>query len=334
MLRLNRRAAMLAAGASCLSASLGGCAQGSRALLAADSQPENYPTVAALRFFASELARLTGGRLKVDVYPSEQLGSQNDTLELAQLGGIDLVRINSAPLNVLVPETLVPSLPFLFRSIAHMRSAMDGEPGRAILAALETHGLIGLAFYESGARSIYTVDRPVREPQDMAGLKIRVQTSDLFVSMIEAMGGNATPMAYGEVYQGMVQGVIDGAENNFPSYESSRHFEVAPVYSLTRHVMAPEIFAMSKRSWDKLSPDNREAVLQAARASVPVMREIWDERVIESRQIITAAGVQIIEDVDRAAFSERMQAVWSTYADTPALGRLVDDIRNMGETDA
>lgn len=330
MLRLNRRTALLAGGAFALSASLGGCAPARRALLAADSQPENYPTVAALRFFADELASLTGGRLDVEVYPSEQLGSQNDTLELAQLGGIDFVRINSAPLNVLVPETLVPSLPFLFRSIDHMREAMDGEPGRAILAALEGHGLIGLAFYESGARSIYTVDRPVREPQDMAGLKIRVQTSDLFVSMVEAMGGNATPMAYGEVYQGMVQGVIDGAENNFPSYESSRHFEVAPIYSLTRHVMAPEIFAMSKRSWDKLSPQDREAVLQAARASVPVMREIWDQRVIESREIITAAGVQIVEDVDRAAFSERMQPVWDTYAETPRLAKLVEDIRNMG----
>ncbi|MFB0613329.1 TRAP transporter substrate-binding protein DctP [Aurantiacibacter poecillastricola] len=128
MLRLNRRTALLAGGAFGLSAALGGCEQAGRALLAADSQPENYPTVAALRFFAAELARLTEGRLDVEVYPSEQLGSQNDTLELAQLGGSDFVRINSAHLNALVPETLVPSLPFLFRSIAHMREAMDGEP--------------------------------------------------------------------------------------------------------------------------------------------------------------------------------------------------------------
>ena len=327
--RLSRRGAMLSAGAFGLAASVAGCGVGSRALLAADSQPENYPTVEALRFFARELARLTGGRLNVEVYPSEQLGSQNDTLELAQLGGIDLVRINSAPLNVLIPETLVPSLPFLFRSIPHMRAAMDGDPGRRILAALERHGLIGLAFYESGARSIYTVDRPIREPADMAGLKIRVQTSDLFVAMIEAMGGNATPMAYGEVYQGMVQGVIDGAENNFPSYESSRHYEVAPVFSLTRHVMAPEILAMSKRSWDRLSQAGREAVRTAAQASVPFMREIWDRQVIEARRIVTEAGVTIVEDVDRAAFSDLMVPVWSDFADTPDLRRLVEDIRGM-----
>lgn len=334
MLRLNRRGAILAAGAFSVTAALGGCSAPSRALLAADSQPENYPTVAALRFFASELSRLTSGQLAVYVYPSEQLGSQSDTLELAQLGGIDFIRINSAPLNVLVPETLVPSLPFLFRSIAHMRAAMDGAPGRAILSGLAQHGLIGLAFYDSGARSIYTVDRPVREPADMAGLKIRVQTSDLFVSMIETMGGNATPMAYGEVYQGMVQGVIDGAENNFPSYESSRQFEVAPVYSLTRHVMAPEILAMSKRSWDKLSDQEQAAVQAAAQASVPVMRKLWDRQVIQSRDIVTAAGVGIVEDVDREAFSTRMQPLWAKYADTPALRRLIEDIRNSGGGDA
>lgn len=333
MLRLNRRAALLAAGAFGVTAALGGCGGLPRALMAADSQPENYPTVAALRFFAAELSRLTDGRLAVDVYPSEQLGGQSDTLELAQLGGIDFIRINSAPLNVLVPETLVPSLPFLFRSIAHMRTAMDGAPGRAILSGLSNHGLIGLAFYDSGARSIYTVNRAVREPADMAGLKIRVQTSDLFVSMIEAMGGNATPMAYGEVYQGMVQGVIDGAENNFPSYESSRHFEVAPVYSLTRHVMAPEILAMSKRSWDKLSAADREAVTQAAAASVPVMRQIWDRQVVQSREIVTAAGVEIVEDVDQPAFSRLMQPIWAQYADTPELRRLVEDIRNTGGRD-
>ncbi|MCA0979417.1 TRAP transporter substrate-binding protein [Qipengyuania flava] len=329
MLRLSRRSALLTAGAFGAAAVVGGCGTFPRPLMAADSQPENYPTVQALRFFATELARLTDGRVRVDVYPSEQLGGQSDTLELAQLGGVDFIRINSAPLNVLVPETLVPSLPFLFRSIGHMRAAMDGAAGRRILGGLSHHGLIGLAFYDSGARSIYTVDRPVREPADMAGLKIRVQTSDLFVSMIEAMGGNATPMAYGEVYQGMVQGVIDGAENNFPSYESSRHFEVAPVYSLTRHVMAPEILAMSKRSWDKLSTSDRDAVRAAADASVPFMREIWDRQVIEARDLVGKAGVQIVDDVDRAAFSRLMQPIWRQYAATPDLQQLVEDIRNM-----
>jgi len=325
---LDRRGVMAGAGGMLL-ASLSGCKLPRRALLAADSQPEDYPTVQALRHFSADLAERTGGRLQVQVYPSETLGSQSDTLELAQMGGIDFLRINSAPFNVLVPETIVPSLPFLFRSIAHMRAAMDGVPGQNVLDGLRDHGLVGLAFYDSGARSIYTTDRAVREPADMQGLKIRVQTSDVFVAMIDAMGGAATPMGYGEVYQGLVQGVIDGAENNFPSYESSRHFEVAPVYSLTRHVMAPEIFAMSRVSWDRLAEQDREHVLAAARASVPVMREIWDARVRSSRELVLQSGVEIVEDIDLGAFSARMNPLWDQFAGSPSLRWLVEDIRNM-----
>ena len=216
---LKRGGALTAAGS--ILPSLAGCGILGHPLLAADSQPDGYPTVEALRFFARDLASRTDGRLNVQVYPSETLGSQNDSMELAQFGGVDFIRLNMAPLNVLVPETSVPALPFLFRSIQHMRTVMDGRIGREILDALAGYGLIGLAFYDSGARSIYTFDRPIHTPSDMRGLKIRVQTSDLFVAMIEAMGGNATPMAYGEVYQGLVQGVIDGAENNFP--DAPRH---------------------------------------------------------------------------------------------------------------
>lgn len=330
-MRTDRRTLLKTGCAIALAASTGGCALFDRPLLAADSQPDGYPTVEALRFFAAELARLTQDRLQVRVYPSEQLGSQNDTMELAQFGGIDFVRINAAPFNSLVPETKVPSLPFLFRDIDHMRRAMDGEPGRRILDGLSAHGLVGLAFYDSGARSIYTKERPVRTPADMRGLKIRVQTSDLFVSMIEAMGGNPTPMAYGEVYQGLAQGVIDGAENNFPSYESSRHFEAAPVYSLTRHVMAPEIFAMSRRSWGALSGQDQQHVLAAAQASVPVMRQLWDEQVLQSRDLVEQAGARIVEDVDQAAFAQRMAPVWEEHAGTPDLRRLMEDIQNMAE---
>lgn len=327
--KLDRRKLLIAAGGIALSSMLGSCDRSGRAFLAADSQPDGFPTVEALRFFGKDLERRTGGRIAVDVYPSEQLGSQNDSMELAQFGGVDFIRLNTAPLNVLVPETRVPALPFLFRSIAHMRAAMDGAPGRIVLNSLADHGLIGLAFYDSGARSIYTTNRPVQTPADMRGLKIRVQTSDLFVAMIEAMGGNATPMAYGEVYQALVQGVIDGAENNFPSYESSRHFEVAPIYSLTGHVMAPEVLAMSKRSWDKLTSDDQEHVRAAAAASVPVMRSIWDKRVAASRQIILDSGVEIISEIDKLAFVEQLEPVWARFAGKPHLSRLVDDIRNV-----
>ena len=308
---------------------LSACDSRQSRLLAADSQPDGYPTVEALKYFASDLDKRSDGRLKTTVYPSEQLGSQNDTMELAQFGGVDFIRLNIAPLNVLVPETVVPALPFLFRSIAHMRSAMDGAPGEAILASLADHGLIGLAFYDSGARSFYSTKRLINEPADLKGLKIRVQTSDLFVSMVEALGGDATPMAYGEVYQGLVQGVIDGAENNFPSFESSRHFEVAKYYSLTRHVMAPEVLAMSKRSWDKLDIADQEHVREAAKASVPVMRGLWDERVELSKNKLIDAGVETADEIEIDRFVERVQPVWKEYLTNGTLTRLVEDIQSV-----
>ena len=328
---LNRRQLLVAGASAAMLAPLAACegAPG-RQMLATDTQPDGYPTVEALRFFSQELENRTGGELKTQIYPSSQLGSQNDTLELAQFGGIDFLRVNVAPLNVLVPETAIPALPFVFRSIGHMRRSMDGDPGEKILGALSDHGLIGLAFYDSGARSFYTRDRAINEPADLKGLKIRVQTSDLFVSMVEALGGNATPMAYGEVYQGLVQKVIDGAENNFPSYESSRHFEVAQTYSLTRHVMAPEILAMSRYRWEKLSAEEQDHVRSAAKASVPVMRKLWDGQVEASKAVLQEAGVRLVETIDTTAFQTKVEPVWQDYMTDPASSKLVEDIQNMG----
>ena len=320
-------------GASLVGAGLAmvGCSRRDEApLLATDTQPSGYPTVEALRHFSQDLEERTGGRLRTTVYPSGQLGSQNDTLELAQFGGVDLIRINISPLNVIAPQSVIPALPFLFRSTDHMRRAMDGAPGEAILRSLETHGLIGLAYYDSGARSLYTSRRLIQHPDDLKGLKIRVQTSDLFVSMVEALGGDATPMAYSEVYQGLMQGVIDGAENNWPSYHSSRHFEVAPYLSETRHVMAPEVLAMSRYRWQKLDEADRDHVRQAARASVGVMRELWDAREISARQAVLAAGVATSEELDHEAFVARVQPVWQHYLKRPELRRLTEDIQAMG----
>ncbi|NJM35521.1 MAG: TRAP transporter substrate-binding protein DctP, partial [Rhodomicrobium sp.] len=171
----------------------------------------------------------------------------------------------------------------------HTRAALDGAPGRRILAALEPHGLIGLCFYDAGARSFYTKDRRIERPEDLKGLKIRVMNSDMFVAMVEALGGDAAPMPYGEVYQGLLQGVVDGAENNWPSYESSRHFEIAKVYSLTQHVMAPEVLVMSALTWRRLSVGDQALVKDCAAESVPFMRAIWDERTNEAEQRLRAS---------------------------------------------
>ena len=263
----------------------------------------------------------SGGRLRTKLFPGSVLGEERDTLEITIFGGLDFNRVNIGPLNSIAKETLVPTLPFMFRSIAHMRNAMDGAPGEEILSALQPHGLIGLCFYDSGARSFYTTGRLIERPEDLQGLKIRVQSSDLYVSMVEALGGDATPMAYGEVYQGLLQGVIDGAENNWPSYESTRHFEAAKYYSLTRHVMAPEVLLMSAKRWAKLAPDDQALVRQCARDSVPIMRDVWDARVARSREIVMETGVQLIEP-DITPFRERVRPVWERYLDTPELRSL------------
>lgn len=326
-LRMSRRAALTAVAA----APLAGCSTpAARPLFAADTHPGDYPTVLAVKWMADEVARRSNGDVTLRLYPGGQLGEEKDTLELTIFGGIDINRVNLAPLNAFAPETVVPALPFLFQSLDHMRLAMQGAPGRAILDALEPHGLVGLCFYESGARSLYTTDGPVRTPADLKGRKIRVQNSDLFVAMIGALGGDATPMSFGEVYGALLQGVVDGAENNAPSYESSRHFEAAKYYSLTRHVMAPEVLVVSKRRWDRLDSDTQNLLRATALESVPVMSALWAQREAASNARLLDSGVTFVEDIDRAAFETAVAPVWDRFLSTPALRALAADIRAMG----
>ncbi|WOI53473.1 TRAP transporter substrate-binding protein [Parvularcula sp. LCG005] len=329
---LTRRSALLA-GAALGAASLTGCGQDARILRSADAHPPNYPTVLGVKEFARLLKERSNGELQLKVYPGAQLGGEEDTLEITIFGGLDMNRVSISPLGSIVPETRIPTLPFLFRSTAHFRAALDGAPGRAILDAFEPHGMVGLCYYDSGARSFYTRDRLINSPEDLKGQKIRVQNSDLFVSMVEALGGDATPMSYGEIYQAILQGVIDGAENNWPSYESSRHFEAAPFYSLTRHVMAPEVFLMSKKRWDKLDREAQDLIRLCARDSVPFMRQKWDERSAISEQRVLEAGVEVITP-ELAPFVERVQPVWEKYLTEPHMRKLADDILAVEVPDA
>jgi tripartite ATP-independent transporter DctP family solute receptor len=313
-----------------LALSAAGCGgSGRETLFGTDTHPADYPTVRAFRHFGDLIEQRSGGRLLLKLFPGGQLGAERDTLEVTSFGGLDFNRVNLAPLNSIEPLTTIPSLPFLFDSEAHMRRALDGAPGRQVLASLEKHDLVGLCFYDSGARSFYNTRRPIERPEDMNGLKIRVQNSDLYVAMVRALGADATPMDLGEVYQGLVQGVVDGAENNWPSYQSGRHYEVAPYYSLTEHVMAPEVLLMSKTSWDGLSPADREIVLQSARDSVPFMRDLWDARVAEARAALIAEGVKV-NAIDPRPFRERMLPVWEQFVRTPEERALVDAIAALG----
>jgi tripartite ATP-independent transporter DctP family solute receptor len=322
---LDRRA-FVAGGAAALAAC---SARNEDVLRSTDTHPIGYPTVEAVREMGRILSENTDGRLSIRIYAGGQLGSERDTLEITAFGGLDLNRVNLAPLNSIEPLTIVPSLPFLFRTTAHMRKALDGPSGDEILASLEKHKLIGLCFYDSGERSFSNSRRPISRPADMRGMKIRVPNSDLQVAMVRAFGADATPMSIAEVYQGLVQGVIDGAENNWPSYESGRHFEPARYYSLTRHLITPEMLVMSKRRWDRLEPDAREKIRAAAKQSVPYMRTLWDARVADAEARLRAAGVAVNEVEDQQEFVALMRPVWDRFVTSPAQKRLVEEILAM-----
>lgn len=324
-----RRTFLVLSGAALATPAILGKASAQAVVLrSADTHPDGYPTVEAVKFMSTLLEQRTSGRLRIQVFHSSQLGQEADTITQTRLGVIDMNRINMAPLNNLVPQSAIPALPFIFRSVQHMRTVSDGEIGNSLLAAFEPHSMIGLGFYDSGARSFYNGRRAIRTPADMAGLKIRVQQSDLFVSLVQALGANPTPMPFGEVFSALQTGVIDGAENNWPSYESTRHFEVSRYYSETEHSMSPEVLVMSKRAWDRLTPADREIVRTAARESVPHMRRLWDAREASSRQTVEARGAQV-NKVDKQPFIDAMRPVYQRFAATPELQQLVARIQGV-----
>jgi tripartite ATP-independent transporter DctP family solute receptor len=324
---ISRRTILAASGAALATPALLGKASAQAVTLrSADTHPDGYPTVEAVKFMGQLVERRTNGRIKIQVFHSSQLGQEADTITQTRLGVIDMNRINMAPLNNLVPQTAIPGLPFVFRSVPHMRSVIDGQIGEGLLSSFEPHNLIGLGFFDSGARSFYNGKRAIRTPADMAGLKIRVQQSDLFVSLVQALGANPTPMPFGEVFSALQTGVIDGAENNWPSYESTRHFEVSKFYSMTEHSMSPEVLVMSKRAWDRLAPADRDIMRAAAKEAVPHMRKLWDAREESARKNVEAKGAQV-NTVEKKPFIDAMAPVYARFAATPELKALVERIQ-------
>lgn len=296
-------------------------------LRSSDTHPDGYPTVEAVKAMGKMLEERTNGRLCIEVFPSAQLGEEKDTIEQTQFGVIDMNRVSLGPFNNIIPETQIPSLPYIFRSTEHMHHVMDGPIGQQILDAFTAHDLIGLAFYDGGSRSFYNKDHPIKSVADMKGMKFRVMQSDMFVDMVAALGANATPMAYGEVYSSIQTGVIDGAENNWPSYDTSGHYEVAKYYTLDQHLIVPEVLMMSKKSWDKLTPEDQATIRQAAKDSVPVMRGLWEAQEKVSEDKLEAAGVQVIKDIDKTPFIEAMVPVYEKYVTTPELKAMVTAIQ-------
>ncbi len=290
--------------------------------------PEGYPNVVALESFAEDVAEATEGRIEPQVYPGGVLGAQPDAIEQLRAGAIAVGNFNMGPMGEIVPATNVLSLPFIFRDIDHMHKAMDGEIGQRFSDALSEAGIVALSWMDSGSRSFYNTKKPIMTPADMDGLKFRVMSNDLYVQMVDELGGNATPMAYGEVYQSLKTGVIDGAENNYPSFESSNHFEVAKYYSITNHLIIPECICVAKSVWDETPAEDQEIVREAAIAAAEEQRQLWAERSDASKQEVMDAGVEINEVEDASAFQDAMEPVYSRFIEkNPDLETLIRDIQ-------
>lgn len=300
-------------------------ADGRTVFKAVDVHPSDFPTVTAVKWIGEELGRLTDGRLGVRQFPSGQLGNEDDSIGLARHGAIDMCRVAVAALNNAFPETRILALPYVFRDLAHIRAVVDGDIGTELLNVFERRGLVGLAYYDAAPRCLYNVRHPVHDPAEMRGLKIRAPQSDIFIETLRAMGANPTPLTFGAVFSSLQTHLIDGAENNWPAYQSSRQFEVARYWSETQHSFSPDALLISQASLDRLTPADRDLVRDVARRSVQVMREGWDRRTADARAAAVASGVRI-NAVDRAAFVASVQPVKDKHLADPRLRGLYERI--------
>jgi tripartite ATP-independent transporter DctP family solute receptor len=316
-------------GAVLLDLAFGPTAATAREFRAADTQAEDYPTVQALIFMGRLIGEKSGGRDQIRVFHSRQLGEEKETIEQTRVGAIDLNRTNVALIGAFVPSMNVLAMPFLFRSIDHLHKVLDGPIGNEILNSFEPYGFVGLTFYDSGARSIYNSVRPVRSLADMKGLRIRVQQSELMSSMIRGLGAEPVELPYGQVLTGLATRLLDGAENNWPSYVTTDHYKFAGYYTLTEHTMSPEVLVMSLKAWQSLSDDERKDFRDAALQSNRFMREKWRDLENRSRDQAQAAGVSIVTDFDRKPFEAAMTGLYVNAQRDPAMAELIARIRKV-----
>ncbi|WP_420566109.1 TRAP transporter substrate-binding protein [Thalassobaculum sp.] len=288
----------------------------------------DYPNTVAMDKFADLLAKNSDGRITLKMFHGGVLGSQPDAIEQLRIGAIEIGNFNLGPIGPVAPEANVVSLPFIFKDQDHMHRAMDGAPGEQISAGMEKVGIVALAWYDSGARSFYNTKKPINKPEDVAGMKVRVMNNDLYSGMISAMGGNPSPMAFSEVYQSLKTGVVDGAENNWPSYESTGHFEVAGYYSMSEHLIIPECVCINADVYNGLSDADKEIVRNAARESAVLQRELWAKRAEASREKVIKAGVKFNDIADKKAFQDAMKPVYAKFLESnPDLKPLVEAIQ-------
>ncbi|WP_280150542.1 TRAP transporter substrate-binding protein [Piscinibacter sp. XHJ-5] len=281
---------------------------------ASDVHPLGYPTVEAIQRMGKKLEQQTNGRISIQMYPSMQLGGEKEMIEQAQVGALQIARISVGAMGPVVDELNVFNLPFIFRDEAHMRKVIDGPIGTELLdkiSASPQTRLIALGWMDAGTRNVYS-NKPVTKPGDLKGMKVRMMGNPIFVETMNAMGGNGVAMGFNELYSAMQTGVVDGAENNEPTVLAQNHYQVAKVYSLTGHLIIPEIFVFSKRTWDTLTPADQQLLKKLAREAQMEQRQLWDEKSAKATEELKAKGVQFVA-ADKAAFYKATQPVRDKY---------------------
>jgi tripartite ATP-independent transporter DctP family solute receptor len=305
-----------------------GCSDGSDvvAIKLGHALDVSHPVHKAMVYMGERLVEKSDSTMRIDIYPSQQLGTERETLELLQIGSLGLTKVSSSVMEGFVPEFQVFGLPYLFRDEAHRFYVWDGGIGDEILNSAERFGFRGLTYYDAGTRSFYTKDRHVRTPEDLSGLKIRVQESPVATQMVSVLGGSPTPIAWGELYTALQQGIVDGAENNPPSFYTSRHYEVCKYYSLDQHTAVPDVVLVSSVLWNDLTPQQRTWLREAADESAVYQRQLWAESVKESLAAVREAGVDVIEP-DISPFADKVAPLYESYRSNEVVYDLIRRIQ-------
>ncbi|MFM5861589.1 TRAP transporter substrate-binding protein [Aeromonas veronii] len=301
-------------------------AQAATILKLSHNHTRDHAVHKSMQEMAKEVKKETHGEVVIRIYPDAQLGSQRESMELMQNGALDMVKSNAAELEAFGAAYSVFNLPYLFRDKAHLFKVEEGEVGSEILASTADSGFVGLAYYDAGARSMYA-NKPISSPDDLKGMKIRVQPSPSAIAMVKALGGNPTPLAYGELYTALQQGVVDAAENNIPSFSLSRHSEIAKYFSLDEHAMVPDVLVVSTKTLAKLTPEQQEILFKAARNSTELMKELWDASERQERIAAEKSGVTFVE-VNKEPFIKAVQPMYDDIkASSPELYSFVERIK-------
>jgi tripartite ATP-independent transporter DctP family solute receptor len=313
---LKSTTAAAAAGAIGLSGMTAAFAQQKMVLKATDVHPLGYPTVEAVVRMGKKLEEATGGRLSIQMYPSMQLGGEKEMIEQAQVGALAIARISVGPMGPVVPELNVFNMPFMFRDAAHMEKVIDGEIGQDLLKKLTDHptaGLVGLCWMNAGSRNVYNSKRPIKQVEDLKGLKIRMMGNPVFVDTMNALGGNGVAMGFDQLINAMQTGVVDGAENNEPTYATGQHYRYAKYFSNTGHLIIPEILVFSKRTFQSLSKEDQALVMKFSAEAQKEQRVLWYEMEKKSIEDMKKAGVEIVDVADKKPFQDAVKPVWDKY---------------------